>query len=101
MIFGALLDGRNHSKTRYARGIAYNPRSDAWRMLPSSRLSPQASTIAWTGAEIVAWDYELQAAAYASTRDRWRALPPLPLGASECYPESIRVGAVVFAWYCG
>ena len=101
VVFGALLDGNNHSTTRYARGMAYDPGRDRWRELPDVPLSPQASSVAWTGKEVLAWDYELKAAAYDPNGDAWRRLPDLPLRFGECYPESATVGEVVFAWYCG
>jgi hypothetical protein len=101
VVFGALLDGNNHSKTRYAQGIAYDLKGDSWRELPHFPLSPQASSVAWTGNEVLAWDYELTAGAYDPDRNDWRELPDLPLRFGECYPESATVGEVVLAWYCG
>jgi hypothetical protein len=101
VVVGALLDGNNHSKTRYARGIAYDPEADRWRELPDFPLSPQASSVAWTGKEVLAWDYELSAGAYDPGRDAWRGLPDLPLRFGECYPESATTAGVVLAWYCG
>jgi hypothetical protein len=101
IVFGALLDGNNHSTTRHARGIAYDPDADRWRALAEFSLSPQASSVAWTGKEVLAWDYELAAGAYDPARDAWRELPDLPLRFGECYPESAATAEVVLAWYCG
>jgi len=101
IVFGALLDGNNHSTTTHARGIAYDPEADRWRVLPFFPLSPQASSVAWTGNEVLAWDYELAAGAYDPARDAWRKLPNLPLRFGECYPESAATADVVLAWYCG
>lgn len=64
-------------------------------------LSPQASSAAWTGEELVAWDYELRAGAYDPARDAWSKLPDLPLHFAECYPQSARAGEVLIAWFCG
>jgi len=100
-VFGALLDGNNHSSTRQARGIAYDPDTNRWRVLPSFPLSPQASSVAWMGKEVLAWDYELSAGAYDPARDTWRELPSLPIRFGECYPESAATAEVVLAWYCG
>jgi hypothetical protein len=75
--------------------------ADAWRALPRVELSPQASTVAWTGGEVLAWDYLLDAALYDPGRDRWRRLPGLPLREFECYPDSAANDQVVFARYCG
>jgi hypothetical protein len=101
VVFGALLDRGNRSTTRRARGAAYDPAANRWRRLAPSPLSPQASSIAWTGREVLAWDYELDAAAYDPARDRWRRLGDLPLRFSECYPASTRTGRSILAWYCG
>ncbi|MBD0329444.1 MAG: hypothetical protein ICV64_05000 [Thermoleophilia bacterium] len=101
VVYGALLDGANRSSTGHAVGLAYDPHRDRWRRLPPYPLSPQASTVAWTGAEVVAWDYELNAATYDPVRDAWHALPDLPLDPGECYPASAAVETGVFAWYCG
>lgn len=100
IVFGALLDGNNHSDTGQAQGIAYDPREDAWRVIASYPLSPQASSIAWTGRFVLAWDYELAAGLYDPIRDAWTELPDLPLDFGECYPKSERVGRAVFAWFC-
>lgn len=101
VVFGALLDHNNQSTTRYAGGIAYDPEADRWRELPDFPLSPQASSVAWTGKEVLAWDYELAAGAYDPTRDAWRELPSLPLRFGECAPRSAVTAEVVLAWYCG
>jgi len=101
VVFGALLDGNNWSDTRYAQGIAYDPEANSWRRLPEYPLSPQASTVAWTGKEVIAWDYDMKGGAYDPARDSWRKLPDVPLRFSECYPESARLGEVVLAWFCG
>jgi hypothetical protein len=101
IVFGAHLDGNNWSDTEHARGIAYDPETDAWRLISAFALSPQASSVAWTGTEVIAWDYELEAGAYDPARNTWRKLPDLPLRFSECYPTSARVGEMIVAWYCG
>jgi hypothetical protein len=101
VVVGALLDGGNGSRTRYARGIAYNPSTNRWRVVAQSPLSPQASYAVWTGAAVLAWDYELQAAAYEPTRNSWQRRPRLPLRFTECYPRGARLGRHVLAWHCG
>lgn len=102
IVYGALLDGNNHSETKHAQGIAYDPKTNEWRQLPPFPLSPQASTAVWAGDQLVVWDYELRAAAYDPAVDRWRPLPNLPLPFSECYPQGARAGdELVFAWHCG
>ncbi len=101
IVLGALLDGNNWSKTEHAEGIAYDPKTNEWRRIAPYPFSPQASWAAWTGEEVVVWDYELTAAAYDSVEDVWRELPDLPLDFSECYPRSVALLRVVFAYHCG
>jgi hypothetical protein len=102
IVYGALLDGNNHSEPEHAQGIAYDPEANEWRVLPPFPLSPQASTAVWAGDEVVVWDYELRAAAYEPAADQWGSLPDLPLRFSECYPQSARAAEdLVLAWHCG
>jgi hypothetical protein len=56
---------------------------------------------AWTGRELLAWDYELRAAAYDPADDRWRRLARVPVREGECYPQSAAAGWFVFANFCG
>jgi hypothetical protein len=102
IVFGAALHGGNESETETAIGAAYDPEQDAWRELAPSDLSPQASTAAWTGREMVAWDYLNGTAAYDPTTDDWRELPRVPIDDYECIPQSVSVpGQAVFGNYCG
>jgi hypothetical protein len=100
LIVGSRLDGNNHSRTAGAVGLGYDPAADTWRRLPAPGLSPQASAVAWTGRELLAWDYELRAASYDPGGDRWRRLAGLPLASAECYPQSAAAGWFVFAQFC-
>jgi hypothetical protein len=102
IVFGAALDGNNHADTPTAIGAAYDPDTDAWRELPRSSLSPQASTAAWPASgELIAWDYDHATAAYDPARDAWRGLPRVPLEFAECAPESAAILGYVFGNYCG
>ena len=101
IVYGSLLDGDNLSESGHNVGAAYDPVVDGWRELPESLLSPQATTVAWTGRRMIAWDYELQANAYDPDADSWESIPHLPLEFSECYPSSVAAGDRVFAWFCG
>jgi hypothetical protein len=101
IVFGARLDGNNWSDTEHARGAAFDPATDEWRVLPPYPFSPQASTAVWTGNELIVWDYELRAAAYDPARNEWRPLPKLPLDFSECYPDGALGDGLVLAWHCG
>jgi hypothetical protein len=102
IVFGAALSPANNAPaTPTAIGAAYNPATDTWRSLPASPLSPQASTAAWNGRELIAWDYETEAEAYDPDRDVWRSLPRIPFDPVECYPRSARVAAFVVGEFCG
>jgi hypothetical protein len=102
IVFGALLSTSNNaSATRFAIGAAYNPTTNQWRRLPDSSLSPQASTAAWNGREMVAWDYGTVAAAYDPAANTWRALPSPPIRPAECYPRSLGVAGSVVGEFCG
>jgi hypothetical protein len=101
IVFGASLHGGNFPETKTAIGAAYDPASDTWRTLPPSPLSPQASTAAWIGRELIAWDYLHGSAAYHPARGSWRMLPLVPLPSGECSPQSVAVAAHVFGDYCG
>ena len=101
VVVGALLDGNNWSATEHAVGIAYNPEANSWRRLPDFPLSPQALTAAWSGSEVLAWDYDMEAGAYDPALNTWRKLPDVPLRFSECTPEAPHLGDLVLAWFCG
>jgi hypothetical protein len=102
VIYGALLDRNNSSGALHARGMAYNPEEDEWRVVASESLSPQASSVAWTGKRVLAWDYGLAAGAYDPANDEWSQLPKLPLDPMECYPRSAPAArGLILAWYCG
>jgi hypothetical protein len=101
VVFGSLLDGRNRAATPTSVGEAYDPATDRWRELPPSALSPQATSSALVGDELVAWDYAAQSQAYDLARDRWSAPLRMPFAGSECYPDSTVVAGLLFAWFCG
>lgn len=101
IVFGAGLSGGNFAATVTAIGAAYDPQTDTWRRLPDSELSPQASTAAWNGEELIAWDYLHETATYDPATDVWRPLPDVPLDDFECSPQSASVGGYIFGDYCG
>jgi hypothetical protein len=82
-------------------GAAYDPATDAWRQLPRVKLSPQASTAAWTGSRVLAWDYDLRAASYDPKRNSWRRLPGPPLESCEASPDGAATNRMVLAQGCG
>jgi N-acetylneuraminic acid mutarotase len=101
IVFGAALHGGNFPESKTAIGAAYDPRTDRWRRLPASTLSPQASTAAWSGRELIAWDYLNGTQAYDPAGNKWRNLTTVPLDAGECHPKSTSIGRYVFGDYCG
>jgi hypothetical protein len=101
IVFGAALHGGNMPETETAIGAAYDPDTDTWRRIPDSELSPQASTAAWNGDELIAWDYLNDSEAYDPATDSWRQLPRIPLDELECYPDSTAGAGFVLGGYCG
>ncbi|MDP9226551.1 MAG: hypothetical protein M3P18_22470 [Actinomycetota bacterium] len=101
VVFGAALDSGNIARNSTAIGAAYNPKTNTWRRLPDTKLSPQASTAAWDGHEMIAWDYLNHTAAYDPQTDFWRRLPPVPLHPAECRPQSVALDRFVVGDYCG
>jgi hypothetical protein len=104
---GRLDRRRGHRVGGYAKGgtfndgAAYDPATDAWRQLPRVKLSPQASTAAWTGSRVLAWDYDLRAASYDPKRNSWRRLPGPPLESCEASPDGAATNRMVLAQGCG
>lgn len=96
---GANLGPSNDARSG-AVAVAYRPSEDRWRRLPDPGLSPQSADVAWDGARLVAWDYELQARTLLPSEANWHELPAVPLRFQECYAESAVVGSLVFANYC-
>ena len=101
IVYGSELNDRNISANRSAQGMAYNPATDSWRVLPEREISPQASWANWTGTEMLVWDYETNSALYEPASESWREPNPMPIEFSECYPYSVRTTTSVFAWFCG
>lgn len=101
IVFGSLLDNRNHAETDTSVGAAYYPTTDTWRTLPPSELSPQAVSAVWAGERMMAWDYETRSQEYDPSADAWSRPIKMPLESSECYPDSLALGDTVFAFFCG
>ncbi len=76
-----------------AKGAAYDPRSDTWRVLEASGLDPRGwHSAIWTGHEMIVWGgvseprsdcydcgYPEDAGAYDPESDTWRAIDTGPL----------------------
>ena len=101
LVFGSLLDDRNRADTRFSVGAAYDPKTDMWRELTPSQLSPQATSAVWVGDRAVAWDYDVHSQEFDADLDVWSEPVKMPLDFSECYPESVVAGDLVFAFFCG
>ncbi len=101
LVFGSLLNGKNRADTRHSVGASYDPVADTWHELPPSALSPQATSAVWVDHRMVAWDYEVHSQEYHPRQNRWTAPIKMPIGASECYPDSVLVRALVLASFCG
>ena len=56
---------------RLARGAAYDPTRNRWRLLPVAPLTTPFLTAAWTGREFVAWDDARRAATFNPRSNRW------------------------------
>jgi hypothetical protein len=101
IVFGSLLDNGNHAATNTAIGAIYDPTTDTWTELPPSELSPQATSAAWTGDRLLAWDYITHSQTFNPNNDTWADMVKMPLEPSECYPDSAALTGSVFAFYCG
>jgi len=103
VVYGGFLD-RNRAALApndRAEGAVYDPVTGDWRRLPESPLSGQAIALAWDGAEVVAWDYELESAAFNPATEGWTALASVPLEHRDCLPAGTAAGPVVVAIHCG
>lgn len=101
IVFGSSLDDRNWADTDTSVGAAYDPASDEWRELPTSDLSPQATSAGWIEDRLLAWDYEVRSQTYDPGSDSWSAALDMPLEFSECYPDSAVAGDALMAYFCG
>jgi hypothetical protein len=101
IVFGSLLDRRNRAATKFSVGAAYQPAADEWRKLPRSNLSPQATSAAWLGGRVVAWDYEVRSQEYDPVSNTWDSVMKMPFRFDECYPDSVVVRDLLFAFFCG
>jgi hypothetical protein len=101
LVFGSAQNDKNWAATDTAVGAGYEPGLDRWRELPSSDLSPQASSAVWTGEVMVAWDYEVHSQEYDPATDAWTPPQKMPLEFDECFPNSVPLEGRVFAFFCG
>lgn len=102
ILFEAMLDAYGFADTETAIGVAYHPSTDTWRRLPDSTLSPQASTAAWNGRELIAVDTNHHSAAYDPVVNTWRPLPDAAgVASGNCVPQSASINRYVVGVICG
>lgn len=92
-----------------AEGAAFNPQLEQWRSLSPAPLRARTDhSTAWTGQELIVWggssgsaepQMEIfgDGAAYDPRMDRWRSLPPAPVGSRYAH-EAIWTGDEMLAW---
>jgi hypothetical protein len=83
-----------------AVGLTYDPSTDSWEALAPTGVGETAVDLTWDGEQVVALDYDMQAATYRPGEDEWVPLPPVPLRFYECSPEVTAVAGTVLAQYC-
>jgi len=103
IVYGTFLDRQRSvlAADDRARGAALDPATGHWRDLLAAPLSGQSIALVWDGSEVVAWDHDLDSAAYAPEFDSWRSLPNVPLERRDCLPEGASAGGYVLAVQCG
>jgi hypothetical protein len=90
-----------------ARGMAYNPATNRWRLLPAMPLPRWGFAAVWTGHRVLVWgglsgDYltgtpPAHGEAYTPATNRWRALPASPLH-GRAYPRAVWTGHKMIIW---
>ncbi|CAN5477918.1 hypothetical protein BH24ACT7_BH24ACT7_04930 [soil metagenome] len=70
------------------RGGAYDAVTDTWLSSPPSGLTPLATGGVWTGTEVFAADYLMEASGYDPDAATWSPYPTLPLRFYECGPQA-------------
>lgn len=96
-VVGSWLD--NDQGAEITRALLYDIGADRWTLLPDPDLWPQSTWLSWTGQQLVAWDYTLQARALTPGASSWRPLPDIPLEERECYTGG-STSAPVLLTYC-
>jgi len=80
--------------------VTYDPSTDRWAEPFRVPVNAQATSITWTGEEIVVVDYSMDAGAFDPATGEVRELPPVPLRFYECYPEAATAGTTAVAALC-
>jgi hypothetical protein len=79
--------------------FSWVPGDAQWTELPSPPIADRARTSAWGGAELLAVNYEMEAARWDGTS--WTATDPLPLRFYECSPVGLSGDAALAVESCG
>src|SRR5688572_27684031 len=94
-----LVWGGDGPNGQFDDGAMYDPRADAWTLLPQAPLSPRnAPAAVWTGEEVVLWGGSSSAgsyrdgAAYNPATHRWRSIAQGPF-ASAGRPVAVWTGS--------
>ena len=91
------------SPRRPPDGLAYNPATSRWRVLPDPPVQPDESgggAPVWTGEELLLLPAAGTPFAYDPDADAWRRLAPLPTGSLShaADPAPVWTGAEVLVW---
>lgn len=79
---------------------ALDPASEQWRGFAAPPL--ELATAVWDGKRLIAWDQNLHSAALEpAPGSGWEPLGDLPLDFTDCSPQGVLLGEVVFAEHCG
>jgi hypothetical protein len=94
-----LVWGGDGPNGQFGDGATYDPRADAWTLLPDAPLSARnAPAAVWTGEEVVLWGGSSSAgsyrdgAAYNPVSNRWRSIAQAPF-ASAGRPVAVWTGS--------
>jgi hypothetical protein len=89
IVWGGSTPNRTVGETAEADGAAYNPRTNAWRVLPRAPIGGRAyASAVWTGTELIVWGGSANGhalgdgAAYNPTTNAWRTIAAAPIGAA-------------------
>lgn len=72
--------GDEEGQVQFNDGAAFDPRTNTWRMIADSPLSPRSGHLAvWTGAEMLIVGGGFDGAAYDPASDSWRPITDSPI----------------------
>ena len=87
-----------------ARGMAYNPATNHWRMLPAMPYSRDGFAAVWTGRHVLVWGGLTSTGAppphgeaYDPATNQWSSLPKAPLH-DRYLPVAVWTGRTMIVW---